>query len=149
MQKLILILLPLFFFFGCNFNDADEPYSLPPTDNSKYITSAGFSFLRNTKALEIYNCLSSAYGEGEHECNGTYSKTEKAVLNGTPYSDTLEKTIYKINIHKSETETTYKFFVDFIMTDNSVISLCYQWQYHNTNSWENTVLDGDIVLTDS
>lgn len=136
------------FFLGCE--TGDSPNSLPYVETEKFKTETGFIFPLATSALEIYKTLSNYYGEETTiSISGTYAHTETATLNGQLYTNTKTKNIVKIKLYKTDTEASHSFHADFIFDDNSSLKFYYQWQYHNTNAWNNNKSDGIIKLANS
>ncbi|MGI5069530.1 hypothetical protein HRO26_00005 [Treponema pectinovorum] len=134
---------------GCNLSnyDGDDRNSIPKTDNSSFVSTTKIIFPKDTDALHIYNCLFEKYGEGTHSVTAVYSRTVTATLNGTAYSNTITKNIVQIKISKEISPPTSKFIVDFITDTNEVLRFFYEWQYHNTNEWNNNKTDGSITIT--
>lgn len=134
---------------SCDPDKGDDSDSLPPTDCSVFHKNNQLVFPEGTSALELYNCLVSEMGVGEHSINGIYTYTESAVLNGVNHSETVKKNINAVKIYKSNTEASNLFHVDFITDDadtNKKLQFYYQWQHCNTNVWNNNKSDGEIII---
>lgn len=148
MKKLFFFLFSILI-VSCS--TGDDKDSLPYIDTSKFIKESSIVFPEKTNSLEIFSTLNEYYGnnQGEYYINGTYKHKETAVLNGQLYENTLTKNIIKIKIYKSTTPASNLFCTDFYFDDDMILKFCYQWQYHNTNVWNNDILDGEIILTNS
>lgn len=146
MKKIVSVFIFICLLFSCS-DGGDAADSLPSVKTSDFRTDGGYTFPVQTSALQMYATLSEDYEIGEYVINATYTKTENAVLNGKPYSDTITKQITKMKIYKSDTEASHLFHVDFICADESVIAFYYQWQYSNTNAWHNNKSDGEIKIS--
>lgn len=150
MKKIILFIFSFFIyvFSGCNSSyDGDARNSIPYTDSSSFVSTSKISFPKNTDALHIYNCLLEKFGEGNHLVTAVYSRTETVTLNGTSYSNTITKNIVSIKIYKERTPASNKFIVDFVTDTSNILRYFYQWQYHNTNAWNNNKTDGTIIIS--
>ena len=150
MKKLFLLLLPLLF-ISCNFDTHDDVETFPIVDYSSLVKDDKYVIPSGTEALTIFNCFYTQYGYGEFNIEGTYTHTESAYLNNVLYEDTITKTLKKIIISNIVIENTSGshisgFYITFITDKNEILEYCYQWQYHNTNSWKNTKTDGTIII---
>ena len=153
MKKILLLLFVAGLFFGCKFNEVpDDIYSFPLVNYSFMKNEAGFMIPENTTALQIFNCFYNEFGYGTFEINGIYSHTEVSTLNGNTYSDTINKNLIRLEVYNEINSNTPKehissFGVRFFTDKSEIINFTYQWQYHNTNVWNNNKLDGKIVIT--
>lgn len=149
MKKIFLLLIPLLL-LSCANDIPDDPYTLPYVDTTKYVSVDSVNFPTGTPALDVYACLSDIYGEGTFNIDASYVHTETAVLNGHTYSDTIKKNITSVTISKNRSAPTLKelntFIVEFHTDNNESITLTYQWYFHCEDTWENTRLNGDILI---
>lgn len=149
MKKFLFLLIP-FLFLSCTNNISDDPDSLPYVDISKYKSADSLVFPKGTYALDVYTCLLNKYGEGDFDINATYTYTETAILNGNVYTDTLIKNITSVTISRIDSAPTIENLrtctAEFHTDKNESIILIYKWYRYCDNSWENTILNGEIFI---
>ena len=142
MKKIFFLIFTFFTFtfFSCN-DIPDNTDSFPVVDYSELIQQDSYKISPSTTAITVFNLFYNVFGYGEHTINGTAVHTESADLIGITHTETISCNITKVKIYhidnSTKGSTVSTFYVDFINSDNEVLSYCYQWQYKNTNAWEN------------
>ena len=147
-MKKYFILLFIFLISSCSLFDykGDPDGSFITVDYENYINGNTITFPKNTDALHIFNCLYNTFGYGSFSCNGTYSHTESAKLNGKLFTDTITKNITKFEISHDTDVDKNTFTICFTTDKNEILTYIYKWQFHNSNIWENTILDGEFII---
>lgn len=139
MKKILKLALLCFIFISC-----EQPNTIIPfTDIEEFKNENGFIFPVQTKAMDILNCLNTL--EDTSNISGSYTKTETATLNGKLYSDTIVYRIDAAEITYSRQSDVHTYQV--IFTGDKRLVYTYKWQRDVSNVWENTVLDGEIVIS--
>jgi hypothetical protein len=151
-------------FFSCENLNTD----LPLTDIEKYRISGGFSFPKDTTAVDIYNCLVSEGFLNNSEKNlltsSLYTITQNAILNGINVSNTHTRNIAKIKITYTEKgNETHEYIITLYFDDGSIdfysditqvtspethlnCVYSYIWQRQTTNVWQNDKIFGELII---
>lgn len=138
----LIVLLMSYFIISCS-DVADDVNSFPTVNYAELVQDDYYKISSSTDAITVFNLFyyESGFGYGEHPINGTAVHTESANLIGIPHTETISCSITKVKIYhidnSTKGSTVSTFYVDFINSDNEVLSYCYQWQYKNTNAWKN------------
>lgn len=135
----LIMLLMSYFIISCS-DVADDVNSFPTVNYAELVQDDSYKISSSTDALTVFNLCYNSFGYGEFNISGTATHTESANLIG-PHTETISCSITKVKIYhidnSTKGSTVSTFYVDFINSDNEVLSYCYQWQYKNTNAWEN------------
>ena len=142
---LVLLILSLAL-IACKFDDGDDRDTFTKVDISRFMQTGKYVFPKGTSALELYNTFISQHTEGEYTVNGTYKRTESAVLLGETKTVTKTETIKTVKVYRSKTDVSNRFHVDFITNENKVLANYYEWQHHRSNVWHNNKIDGEITI---
>lgn len=139
---LLFLIVPLMSYFIISCSDvADDVNSFPTVNYAELVQDDSYKISSSTDALTVFNLCYNSFGYGEFNISGTATHTESANLIGIPHTETISCSITKVKIYhidnSTKGSTVSTFYVDFINSDNEVLSYCYQWQYKNTNAWKN------------
>jgi hypothetical protein len=151
-------------FFSCENLNTDLPY----TDIEKYRISGGFSFPKDTTAIDIYNCLLSEGFLNNSEKNlltgSQYSIIQNAILNGVNVSNSRTRNITEIKITYTKTEPEIHEYILTLYFDDGSTDFysnltpqtkpethlnCvynYTWQRQTTNVWKNDKILGELII---
>jgi len=124
---------------------------LPKTDTNAYITGNIVTFPKGTKAIDIYNTVSTIFPDNEYHniVNGEwkYIKTEKdsdGLITQSWQSDVFTKIKHTHSKHESGVNT-HKVYL--YTSKTNIRELVFEWQRQTTNVWKNDVTEGDITFT--
>lgn len=167
-RKIIYLILTLSIIglSACKMDSGDDLNSLPTVDVSKYYkeNSTEVNFPKGTNALDIYTCLYNIFGDKEINVKGTYTISDSHTYPyEAPTTKTKELNIVKIKLTRQHDEVSNSFNVymetDYYpmvyddkakkwVTSEKVVTFnyCYEWQYHNTNAWQNNKCEGKINI---
>jgi hypothetical protein len=122
---------------------------LPETDVTQYISGNTVTFPKGTKAIDIYNSVTSLYNDNDYHdvqnANWKYIKTtaSNGLTNQTWESIGFSKIKHTyIKSDEINTHTVYLW-----ASDSNVKKLVFKWQRQTTNIWQNDTIEGDIVFT--
>jgi len=125
--------------------------NLPETDTSIYISGNEVTFPRGTKAIDIYNTVSTIFNDYEYHdiTNGEWQYIYTVVdtdglISQTWQSVSFFKIKYTYSTYESDVNT-HKVY--FYASDTNIKLLVFEWQRQTTNVWKNDVIDGEIKFT--
>lgn len=147
MKRLFLALGIVSMFMACENLTTD----LPETDTSVYVTGNMVAFPKGTKAIDIYNTVSTIFPDNEYHdiANGEwkYIITEKdndGLITQTWQSTSFAKIKHTHTTHESGVNT-HKVYLYF--SDTNIKEIVFEWQRQTTNVWKNDIIEGDIKFT--
>jgi len=147
MKKLIFAISIILLFARCDNLTTD----LPNTDTNMFITGNTVTFPKGTKAVDIYNTVSSIYPDNEYHniTNGEWkyiqtNQDENGLITQAWQSVSFSKIKHTYSKHESGVNT-YKVYL--YTNDTYIKEIVYEWQRQTTNVWKNDIIEGDVTFT--